>query len=365
MRHSIRRLGPIFIAVLRIVGIGAPASAEVTQAQLREARTRVNEKSSELESELAELDRILLEQADFERRIDRIREDLAAREREIALSAFAAKEQARAMYVTAGASGFQAVVSPEGITRIGTKTAYLDAVVDIETDAVNQLVFLQNDRMALEEQLQVLVVEQQGLAEQVEAVTAELMVQLGDVNVEYQTLYAQWQKEEAERQRKAREEAARRQAAAASTAARASNYASSAFVDPSGRTCPVAGANTFRDSWLEPRPYRNGFHHGTDLIAGQGTPLVAMEAGYVYSMGFHWAGGNGLYIRGNSGDVYYYAHMQKFAPGLKTGDRVGVAQLVGYVGNTGVSSIAHLHLGYQPGGGAMVNPYQLLVKLCR
>lgn len=360
-----RRTGTLIISIVLLLGLAAPAGAEVTQAQLREARARVNEKSAELEQELALLDEALAEQAEFQFRIAKIQEDMADRDREIALSAFAAREQARAMYVSAGATSFQAVVSPEGITRLGTKNAYLDAVVDLDVDAVNQLVYLQNDRIALQSELSGLLERQEGIAQQVEAATQELMAELGAVNEEYQALYSQWQKEEAERQRRAREEAARRQAAAAAAAAAANNYASSAFVDPSGRTCPVAGASTFRDSWLEPRPYRNGYHHGTDLIAAEGTPLVAMEAGYVYSMGFHWAGGNGLYIRGNSGDIYYYAHMQKFAPGLSTGDRVGVAQLVGYVGNTGVSSIAHLHLGYQPGGGALVNPYQLLVKLCR
>lgn len=353
------------IAVLLVIGIGAPARAEVTQAQLSEARARVNQKSAELEAELANLDRILARQASFESRIYRIHEELAARDREIALSAFAAKEQARAMYVSAGASGFQVVATPDGITRLGTKSAYLEAVVELDVDAVNQLVFLQNDRISLQAELQVLLEDQRVIAEEVEAATADLLDQLGEVNADYQALYGQWQKEEAERRRRAAEEAARRQAAAAQSAARATSYASSAFVDPSGRTCPVAGANTFRDSWLEPRAYRNGYHHGTDLIAAAGTPLVAMEAGYIYSMGYHWAGGNGLYIRGNSGDIYYYAHLQGYAAGLKAGDRVGVAQLVGYVGNTGASSMAHLHLGYQPGGGAMVNPYQLLVKLCR
>ena len=56
-------------------------------------------------------------------------------------------------------------------------------------------------------------------------------------------------------------------ARAAAAAAAASNYTSSAFVDASGRTCPVAGANTFRDSWMEPRDYRNGYHKATDMMA--------------------------------------------------------------------------------------------------
>lgn len=345
--------------------VAAPAWGEVTKAQLSEAREKVNERSDSLEEQLAKIDAVLVQQALFEERIDRLRDDIAERERQIALSAFAAREQARDMYVNAGASAVTAAGSPETITVLGTKDAYLEAVVDIGVDAVNQLVFLQQDRRALEDQLEALVGQQEDLAAELSAVSSEMMRELSEANDEYQVLYSQWEKEEAERRRKAAEEAARRKAAAAAAAARANNYASSAFVDPSGRTCPVAGANTFRDSWLEPRPYRNGVHHGTDLVAAEGTPLVAMEAGYVYSMGYHWAGGNGIYIRGNSGDIYYYAHLQKFASGISTGDRVGVAQTIGYVGSTGASSMPHLHLGYQPGGGALVNPYQLLLKLCR
>lgn len=360
-----RRAGVLLITTLLVAGLAAPASAEVTQAQLREARDQVNAKSAELEEELAVLDGVLAQQTAYQTRIARIQEQMADREREIALSALAAKEQARAMYISAGASSMQVVATPEGITRLGTRTAYLDAVVDLDADAVNQLSFLQQDYGALQVELGDLLEQQEALAEQVAASTAELMGELETANDAYQTLYSQWQKEEAERQRRRAAELARQRAAAAAAAAARGNYASSAFVDPSGRTCPVAGANTFRDSWLEPRSYRGGVHHGTDLIAAAGTPLVAIEAGTIRSMSWHWAGGNGLYIRGNSGDVYYYAHMQGYAAGLRAGDRVGVGQLVGYVGNTGVSSIAHLHIGYQPGGGPLVNPYQLMVKLCR
>jgi murein DD-endopeptidase MepM/ murein hydrolase activator NlpD len=359
-----RRLGVILIVGF-ILGTAVPAGAEVTQAQLTDARARVNAKSAELETKLSELDAVLARQASYQLRIGRLQEQIGNQEREIALSALAAREQARAMYVSAGATSFQAVVSAEGIARLGTKTAYLEAVVNVDVDAVNQLTFLQINFGTLQDELSTLVTEQADLAEQVSVVTSDLMVQLGAANDEYQTLYTQWQREEAERQRRRAAELARQRAAAAFAAAAQGNYASSAFVDPSGRTCPVAGANTFRDSWGEPREYRGGAHHGTDIIAAAGTPEVAIEAGTIIQMSWHWAGGNGLYLRGNSGDVYYYAHMQGYASGLHAGDRVGVGQTVGYVGSTGVSSINHLHLGFRPGGGAFVNPYQLMVKLCR
>jgi len=360
----VRRLLTALVALLLVL-TAAPVGAEVTQDELRDARDKVNEQSAALEDELARLDAILSQQAEFETRIARLQKEMDDRDRQIALAGFAARDRAREMYISAGADATQAVVSPEGVARHETKTAYLGVVVDTDTDAVNQLIFLQEDRASLEQRFTDLVAEQEALAEEAAVLAERLTTQLEQYNADYQELYGQWQTEEAARRAEA--ERRRRAAAAAAAAAAAGNagYASSAFVDPSGRTCPVAGANTFRDSWLEPRPYRNGYHHGTDMIAATGTPVVSMENGYIIQRGYHWAGGNGLYIRGDSGDIYYYAHLDRYAPGAEVGKRVAVTQIVAYVGNTGSSSVPHLHVGFQPGGGPLTNPYQLLVALCR
>ncbi|HSM02386.1 MAG TPA: peptidoglycan DD-metalloendopeptidase family protein [Acidimicrobiia bacterium] len=359
-----RRIVTALVALLLMV-TAAPVGAEVTQDELREARDKVNEQSSALEDELARLDAILVQQAEFENRIARIQREMANRDRQIVLAGFAARDRAREMYISAGADATQAAVSPEGVARHETKTAYLGVVVDTDNDAVNELIYLQEDRASLEAQFETLAAEQEALAEEAARIAEHLTAELEQYNEEYQALYGQWQQEEAARRAEA--ERRRRAAAAAAAAAAAQNtaYASSAFVDPNGRTCPVVGAHTFRDSWLEPRPYRNGYHHGTDMIAAVGTPVAAMENGYVIQRGYHWAGGNGMYIRGDSGDIYYYAHLNGYAAGSEVGSRVAVKQIVAYVGNTGASSVPHLHLGYQPGGGPLTNPYQLLVALCR
>jgi peptidoglycan LD-endopeptidase LytH len=365
-----RRLGParrlaVLVAAFLIALPALGASAEVTRAQLNEARSRVNAKQAELDGELNALDAIMVQQANTVARIDRIEAEIANRDRQIALSAYAARERAWTLYVNAGAGSASGVISAEAIGTLGAKTAYLDALVDQELDAVNELVFLQADRARLTLELEALLVEQQEMGAEIEAIAALLLAELEEINTEYRALAQQWEREEAERQRRA----AAARAAAAAAAARQSGFASSAHVDPSGRTCPIPPGygNTFRDSWREPRPYRNGVHLGTDMIASEGTPLVAMESGRIAfgSPSWHWAGGNQIYLRGDSGDVYYYAHLQRFASGISQGTRVGVTQIIGYVGNTGASSVAHLHLGFQPGGGPLTNPYQLLLKLCR
>ena len=127
--------------------------------------------------------------------------------------------------------------------------------------------------------------------------------------------------------------------------------------------CPVDGAVTFRDSWGEPRP-GGRTHTGTDMMAATGTPLVAIENGYIWYMSWHYAGGNGLYIQGDSGDRWYYAHLDGYAPGISTGVSVSAGQVVGYVGSTGNASVPHLHIGYLPGGAYYANPYPIMAEVC-
>lgn len=372
MRHL-----SLAITLLLVVGVALPAGAEVTRSDLDAARAEINAISADLEDQTAELDEVIDQQFIYEQQITRIRQDIASRDREIALAALKARDQARSMYVSAGGD-FQAAVSPEAITRLGTKTAYLEAVIDLDLDVANQLELLQGDRANLQRQIEKLVAEQEDLAADMEALAAAIFDQLAAADDRYQTLNDQWQKEEAERRRRAEEERRRRAAAAAASTAAASasaastaaasastGNASSAYVDPSGRTCPVAGANTFSDTWGAPRSGGTRRHTGIDMVAATGTPLVAMENGYIWSPNWHWAGGIGLYVRGDSGDIYYYAHLSRYADGLFDGQRVGVGQVVGYVGQTGNATLPILHLGYQPGGGPLTNAYQLLVKLCR
>jgi len=132
-----------------------------------------------------------------------------------------------------------------------------------------------------------------------------------------------------------------------------------------GRACPIDGATTFTNSWGEPRP-GDRFHTGVDMLAATGTPLVAIESGVIFYPNFHYAGGIGLYLDGDSGARWYYAHMQGYAPGIDGGVRVTAGQLIGYVGSTGNASVPHLHLGYIPNASSWVyeNPYSIVAGLC-
>jgi murein DD-endopeptidase MepM/ murein hydrolase activator NlpD len=101
------------------------------------------------------------------------------------------------------------------------------------------------------------------------------------------------------------------------------------------------------------------------MMAPIGTPLVAIESGVIWSPSWHYAGGLGLYINGDSGDRWYYAHMDGYAGGIADGTRVTAGQLVGYVGETGNASVPHLHIGYIPGAsGSYSNPFPIVAGLC-
>ena len=87
----------------------------------------------------------------------------------------------------------------------------------------------------------------------------------------------------------------------------------------------------------------NKLHTGTDFAAPAGTPIMASGTGVILKAGWCGGGGNCVKIRHNSTYSTVYAHMSKFARGIKKGLRVNQGQIVGYVGSTGMSTGPHLH----------------------
>lgn len=102
------------------------------------------------------------------------------------------------------------------------------------------------------------------------------------------------------------------------------------------------------------------------MLAVRGTPAVAIEAGTVARLRSGGLGGVTVWLRGDSGDSFYYAHLDGWAPGLSRGERLAGGEVLGFVGTTGnaPASIPHLHFEHHPGGGGAVNPYPLVRSLC-
>ncbi len=108
---------------------------------------------------------------------------------------------------------------------------------------------------------------------------------------------------------------------------------------------PINGARLSSPFGMRKHPIDgfNKMHRGTDFAAPMGTPIMASGDGIVKKVGWCGGGGNCVKIKHNSTYQTIYAHMSKFARGIKTGVRVKQGQTIGYVGSTGKSTGPHLH----------------------
>jgi len=98
------------------------------------------------------------------------------------------------------------------------------------------------------------------------------------------------------------------------------------------------------DTWHAPRG-TDRLHEGQDIFAPKGTPVLSATKGFVYNVGENNLGGQTVSVIGAGGRVYYYAHLDAYAPGLHVGDRVNTRTVLGYVGTTGNAppNTPHLH----------------------
>ena len=130
-----------------------------------------------------------------------------------------------------------------------------------------------------------------------------------------------------------------------------------------GFVFPVDGPHWFTHDWGFPRP-DDREHKGTDIMAGRGTAVVAVRAGRVSEVAYRMPlGGTVVWLEGDDGTSYYYAHLQRVDPGIKAGLRVPAGFPLGTVGSTGNAQGGepHLHFGMYPGGGGPTDPYLFLL----
>ena len=108
---------------------------------------------------------------------------------------------------------------------------------------------------------------------------------------------------------------------------------------------PINGARLSSSFGMRKHPIDgyNKLHKGTDFAAPLGTPIMASGDGKIIRAKWCGGGGNCIKIKHNSTYSTVYAHMSKFAFGIKNGIRVKQGQIIGYVGSTGKSTGPHLH----------------------
>jgi murein DD-endopeptidase MepM/ murein hydrolase activator NlpD len=338
----------VFLAALVAAGclsVGAPAQGD--DGDLARARDRANAAAGELSDAESRASELETQAAEQQRQLD---------EAEAALVGLRAALQQTAIAAYIGAAGDPAAqfVSGEDLNRSVQAQALAALVTQDNADAVDQYRVVAEDAEVARAALDATLAEQREVVESLRDRRRALDTELARL-------------EELDRQR--REAEARRQREAAAAAAARSNRrnAGSGAINTSAPTtpiatgtwiCPVQGAVAFVDSWGDPRS-GGRVHLGVDMMAAEGTPVVAPVSGNV-SHRSNSIGGMSFHLNGVDGNYYYGTHLSGYAnPG-----NVSAGTVIGYVGSTGNASSPHLHFEIHPGGGAAVNPYPTVRAHC-
>ncbi len=118
---------------------------------------------------------------------------------------------------------------------------------------------------------------------------------------------------------------------------------------------PVAGPSEYVDTYGGFRSDVPGnWHHGDDIFAPLGTPVVAVAGGTINRVGWEKLGGWRLWVRDDAGDEFYYAHLSGYTPGDLHSNHVQAGQVIGFIGNTGDAFTTSPHLHFE------IHPRQLL-----
>jgi murein DD-endopeptidase MepM/ murein hydrolase activator NlpD len=130
----------------------------------------------------------------------------------------------------------------------------------------------------------------------------------------------------------------------------------------SGSACILERPYSYVDSWGAARSGGRS-HQGTDVMAPHGARVFAFVNGVVGRESSSSNGGIQLYLQGDNGVEYFYAHLSGYA--VSTGTRVRAGQLIAYNGQTGnaAATAPHVHFEVHLSGGP-VNPYPYLKRVC-
>jgi murein DD-endopeptidase MepM/ murein hydrolase activator NlpD len=133
-----------------------------------------------------------------------------------------------------------------------------------------------------------------------------------------------------------------------------------------GYVFPVYGSASFSNDFAAPRA-DTIWHHGNDVFAAMGTPVLAVADGTLSLVGWNTLGGHRLWLTDGQGNEYYYAHLSAYSPLAVNGARVQAGDVLGFVGESGASGgVPHLHFEIHPRGllglgyDGVVNPYEYL-----
>ncbi len=395
----LRLVGAVVVMAL----LALPAPAQVSDDDLSAAEREVATTRAELEALAVELEAATVRSVELDAEISRINRSILETQVQVAAALERLQERAVALYTAAASNRVSLLFFSGTPEQLGAGLSYLESLALDDEQLVNDLEGLRSE---YERQLGVLSDlegEQRVTVERLDSAAVSLNDRLDDAQASYVALVEQRRIEEEEQRRieeelrrlaeeqRLAEEAARAATSTTTTVVTTTSTAAVASTTtlpdestttttetttttttptttppPAGNlVCPINGFTTFTDTWGAPRS-GGRTHQGVDMLAARGTPAVAIESGTILRLGNSSLGGITIWLTGVSGDEYYYAHLDGWAPGLSVGQSVAAGELVGTVGSSGNASytVPHLHFELHPGGGSAVNPYPLVKGLC-
>jgi len=325
------------VALAVVVPVASPATAQV--AGLQEARDRASDLRTDLDVAAAHYEEVwaAVEAATFElEELERLADELAD---DIRITDEKLANRARDLFMHGASTSFELLLGQGGPA---------DALERVGMTAVLQ----RRDTASLEE-----AEATRRSLQQTVALTEVRRAELADLEAEAEAARAAVARELEATQRRVRSlEALAARQRLIQTARQSGIY--SCVMD--------RRVVSFRDTWGAPRSGGRR-HRGTDVMAPFNVPVYAFTSGVVVRRSSSRLGGLGLYLRGDDGATYYYAHLNGYTSAASAGRRVVAGEHLGFNGFTGNASRSapHVHFERRPAGGATHNPYPYLVAACR
>jgi murein DD-endopeptidase MepM/ murein hydrolase activator NlpD len=286
------------------------------------------------------------------------------------------ESQAVDLYMQSVGSGTVGLVALDKPEDALVAFQFMSSSTEGSMSGLNDLAAITAELDRLGGDLDAVVAERTDLRDDQQALTAEQEQAMGsaldsyeqltdeckEIQAEYEAEQARLRaEEEARRQREA--EARRRAESGGGSSGGSSGGGSSTVVN--GLVCPFTpGRTQFSNSFGAPRSGGRS-HRGVDMMAPWDDPIYAVESGTV-RLNTGGLGGNQIFLSGNSGAYYYYAHLNSF--NVSSGTSVSQGDLIGFNGNSGNASggAPHVHLQIYPNGyrGGVINPYYSMAAVC-
>lgn len=325
----------------------ACADSRAQLDEYRAAQAAFETAAREYEGAVLEVDRVVRKQEAVAGSVTTHTEELDQVQTKI-------EEQAVELYMRGGLSSPGIIFSASSVDQFMTTSEFLTAAATGGQESLDELIAARSELNRFQGQL----AETQVELEEVEAQKLDARNNQESAMEAEQAAYAKLSG-------RCKELAAKYDAEQAELAARARQRAAGS-VQVGSFICPFTpGRTSFIDSFGAARSGGRA-HKGTDLFAAWNEPMYAVTSGRVV-VGNRGLGGKTIWLLGDNGIGFYYAHLADFNVG--SGASVSQGQTIGFNGDTGNArgGSPHLHFEIHPGGrgSAAVNPYPTLAAACR